>query len=183
MTVRRSIAILSLAALAGCSMLPGAPGPSAQAVPDNPLTRAASVQSAQLFGPRVLPAGGYVWVADSAIPATGPMRVLVSLREQRAWIYRADRMIGVTTISSGVPGHPTIPGRWPILEKARFHKSNKYSNAPMPFMQRLDRYGIALHAGVVPGHPASHGCIRLPAAVAKRLYGLTRLGDPVDIEA
>ena len=183
MIVRRSLQLLLLAALAGCSMLPAGPGPATNIVTDNPMSRAASIESARLFPGQVLRAGQYVWVPDSTIPAAGATRVLVSLRQQRAWVYRGDRMVGMTTVSTGVPGHPTVPGHWPIQQKARFHRSNKYSNAPMPFMQRLDQYGIAMHAGVLPGYPASHGCIRLPAAVAKRLYGMTRLGDPVDIES
>src|SRR5262249_44437344 len=66
-------------------------------------------------------------------------------------------------------------------QKQRWHQSNIYSGAPMPYMQRITWSGIALHAGVVPGHPASHGCIRLPAGFAVRLWGMTRLGARVII--
>ncbi|MEQ7873369.1 L,D-transpeptidase family protein [Sphingomonas sp. ASV193] len=183
MLTRRFSPLFALAALAGCAMQPAGPGPDIARVSDNPMTRAALAQTAQVFPNQPLAPGHYVWVADKAIPATGPIRVLVSLRQQRAWIFRNEQMIGMTTVSTGMPGHPTVPGHWPILQKAKFHKSNKYSDAPMPFMQRLDQYGIALHAGTNPGYPASHGCIRLPLAVAKRLYSLTKLGDPVDIES
>ena len=63
------------------------------------------------------------------------------------------------------------------------HHSKKYDNAPMPHMQRLDKYGIALHAGFNPGRPPSHGCIRLPAKFAAKLYGVTEVGSTVFIAA
>ena len=75
-----------------------------------------------------------------------------------------------------VRGMVTPLGFWSVLEKKRFHRSRKYDNAPMPFMQRLDEYGIALHGGNNPGYPASHGCVRLPMKFAENLYGLTRVG-------
>jgi lipoprotein-anchoring transpeptidase ErfK/SrfK len=96
-------------------------------------------------------------------------------------VYRAGELIGVSTISSGKPGKNTPPGIFPILEKKRMHHSRKYDNAPMPFMQRLDQYGIALHAGAIPGRPASHGCVRLPAAFAAKLFAMTQVGDRVVI--
>jgi hypothetical protein len=93
-------------------------------------------------------------------------------------------------ISSGMPGHRTPTGVFAILQRARYHESNLYSNAPMPFMQRLTWSGVALHAGKLPGYPASHGCIRLPYAVAEQMFGLLRLGarvvvthDPVTPQA
>ena len=79
--------------------------------------------------------------------------------------------------------NPTPTGIFPILEKKRFHRSIKYDNAPMPFMQRIDRYGIALHGGHLPGHPASHGCIRLPGEFAAKLFRVTDVGTPVLIGA
>ena len=69
-----------------------------------------------------------------------------------------------------------------MLEKHRFYRSRKYDNAPMPFMQRIDEYGIAFHGGANPGYPASHGCMRLPMVFAEKLYGLTALGTKVVIE-
>ena len=71
------------------------------------------------------------------------------------------------------PGHETPTGTYPILEKRRRHFSNLYNNAPMPFMQRLTWDGIALHAGQIPGYPASHGCVRLPHAFAEKLFAIT----------
>ena len=109
------------------------------------------------------------------------MTLVVSLSSQRAYVYRNGVPIGVSTVSSGKPGHDTPTGIFTILQKDTDHKSNLYSNAPMPFMQRLTWGGIALHAGSLPGYPASHGCVRLPLAFAKLLYGVTKLGLTVVI--
>ncbi|GAA4001130.1 L,D-transpeptidase family protein [Sphingomonas humi] len=128
---------------------------------------------------RPLKPGGYWWSSD--MPADGDTEVVVSLEDQRAYVYRAGELIGVTTISSGKPGKDTPPGIFPILEKKKMHRSRKYDDAPMPFMQRIDQYGIALHAGHIPGEPASHGCVRLPAAFAAKLFNMTKVGDRVVI--
>jgi L,D-transpeptidase catalytic domain len=180
------IGVALTASLAGCSSLSPryAPiVPMAPVVITNPLTLSAEREAMATFGNRPLRPGDFVWVPASAMPKTGTMSVLISMRSQRGYVYRGGRLIAVTTVSTGVADHPTDPGRWPIIGKARFHRSNKYSNAPMPYMQRLDKWGRALHAGVVPGYAASHGCIRLPTVVAKRLFELTKVGDVVDIEA
>jgi lipoprotein-anchoring transpeptidase ErfK/SrfK len=100
---------------------------------------------------------------------------------QRAFVYRGGTLIGVSSVSTGRPGHDTPTGRFPIMEKRRTHFSNLYDNAPMPFMQRLTMDGIALHAGAIPGRPASHGCIRLPLAFAKHLFGATSVGAMVHV--
>ena len=123
--------------------------------------------------------GGYLWAPDIA-PA-GPVTLIISLATQRAYAYRNGAPIGVSTVSTGAPGHETPTGVFVILQKAVTHKSNKYSNAPMPFMQRLTWDGIAMHAGNLPGYPASHGCIRLPLAFAKLIFGITKLGLTVVI--
>jgi hypothetical protein len=133
------------------------------------------------FGNTVLKPGQYRW-RDGA-RATGPARLVVSLSDQRAYLYRGEELIAVSTISTGTDKHPTPTGIFPILVKKTLHHSRKYDNAPMPFMQQLDSYGIALHAGVNPGYPASHGCIRLPAKFAARLYGVTQVGSEVLIGA
>jgi len=104
---------------------------------------------------------------------------VISLPQQRAHVYRSGIRIGVSTISSGKPGHATPTGAFPILQKRRVHRSNLYDNAPMPYMQRLTWDGIALHAGRIPGKPASHGCIRLPKAFAKALFSVTERGVTV----
>jgi lipoprotein-anchoring transpeptidase ErfK/SrfK len=109
----------------------------------------------------------------------GPTMVLVSLSAQRAYVYRNGVRIGASTISSGTKGHKTPTGVFTILQKHQQHYSNKYNNAPMPYMQRLTWDGIALHAGHLPGYAASHGCVRLPLAFSKVLYKGTSLGMTV----
>jgi hypothetical protein len=133
----------------------------------------------QLARERALKPGDYWWAPDA--PATGEVEVVVSLEDQKAFVYRAGALIGVSTISSGKEGKQTPPGIFPILEKKRTHFSRTYDDAPMPFMQRLDRFGIALHAGAIPGYPASRGCVRLPTAFAAKLFAITDVGDKVVI--
>lgn len=123
--------------------------------------------------------GSFLWAPQ--IAPQGPVTVIVSLTTQRAYAYRNGVPIGVSTISSGAPGHETPTGVFVILQKAVTHKSNRYSNAPMPFMQRLTWSGIAMHAGKLPGYPASHGCIRLPPEFAKKLFAITKTGLTVVI--
>ena len=123
--------------------------------------------------------GGYLWAPG--IAPQGPVTVIISLATQRAYAYRNGVPIGVSTVSTGAPGHETPTGVFVILQKAVKHNSNKYSNASMPYMQRLTWDGIAMHAGKLPGYPASHGCIRLPPEFAKLLFGITKLGLTVVI--
>lgn len=123
--------------------------------------------------------GEFLWAPE--IAPVGPVTVIVSLATQRAHVYRNGVPIGVSTVSTGAPGHETPTGIFVILQKAVRHNSNLYSNAPMPFMQRLTWGGIAMHAGSLPGYPASHGCIRLPRAFAELLFGVTELGMTVVI--
>ena len=118
--------------------------------------------------------GEYLWAPDVA--PQGPVVVIVSVETQRAYVYRNGLPIGISTASTGKAGHETPTGVFTVLQKKVDHKSNLYSNAPMPFMQRLTWDGIAMHAGNLPGYPASHGCIRLPRKFAELLYGVTRLG-------
>jgi hypothetical protein len=110
---------------------------------------------------------------------TGPLFVVVSIADQRASIYGGGKLLAQTPVSTGQRGHATPTGVFSIVQKRRWHNSNIYSNAPMPFMQRLTWSGIALHAGVVPGYPASHGCIRLPPRFAQRLFQATAVGSRV----
>jgi len=123
--------------------------------------------------------GEFVWQPERS-PA-GEVEIVVSIPLQRAYVYRGGALIGVTTVSTGKPGHRTPTGRFDILEKHARHFSNKYNNAPMPFMQRLTWDGIALHAGQIPGRPASHGCVRLPLDFARLLFSATRVGASVHI--
>ena len=182
---KKLIAGLGALILASCTTAPPPPPPIAIApvVIDNPLTVAAEREAMATFGSTAIRPGDYRMLPAAAIPKAGKVNILVSLRNQKTYVYKGGMLVAISTSSHGVPDHPTDPGRWTILQKKPFHRSNKYSNAPMPFMQRLDKWGRAFHAGVVPGHPASHGCIRLPPKMAKALYGMTKLGDVVDIEA
>jgi len=126
-----------------------------------------------------LKAGQYVWAPEVA--PNGPVLVIVNTRTQRATVFRNGIPIGATTISTGKQGHETPTGVFTILQKQVEHHSSKYDNAPMPYMQRVTWGGVALHAGHLPGYPASHGCIRLPLGFARLLYGVTRVGMTVVI--
>jgi len=123
--------------------------------------------------------GQFVWQPRAA--ADGEVEIVVSLPLQRAYVYRGGTLIGVSTVSTGREGYETPVGTFNILQKRRVHHSNRYENAPMPFMQRLTWDGIALHAGAIAGQPASHGCIRLPTAFARHLFSATELGASVHV--
>lgn len=130
--------------------------------------------------------GQWMWIEDPAIqPASssgaGDISLIISLPGQIAYVYRDGVLIAASTVSTGKPGKGTPAGEFPILQKRVFHRSNLYSNAPMPFMQRLTWSGIALHAGQLPGRPASHGCIRFPHEFARRLFEITQLGTNVSV--
>lgn len=124
-----------------------------------------------------LKAGEFLWAPEVA--PQGPVLLVVSLATQRAVIYRNGVPIGITTVSTGRPGYRTPTGVFTILQRRVEHYSSLYDDAPMPYMQRLTWGGVALHAGELPGFPASHGCIRLPREFARLLYGVTRLGMTV----
>ena len=113
--------------------------------------------------------------------ARGPIILAVSITEQRLTIWEDGVVVARSPVSTGVAGHETPRGVFTLLQKKRMHRSNIYSNAPMPFMQRITWSGVALHQGHVTGRPASHGCIRLPADVARKLFGYTKVGARVII--
>jgi hypothetical protein len=113
---------------------------------------------------------------EPAKPVVGPLIIAISVNRQHLTVYDGERPIASTVISTGVKGRETPFGVFSVLQKELLHHSNLYSNAPMPHMQRITWSGVALHAGMVTGRPASHGCIRLPAAFATRLYGMTKVG-------
>lgn len=142
-----------------------------------PAVAGAAAQEAAPRGPLDLGPGEFLWHPEVA--PDGPVVLVVSLDEQRAYVYRNGIAIGVSTISSGRPGKETPTGVFTILQKKREHHSNLYDGAPMPYMQRLTWDGIALHGGTLPGYPASHGCVRLPQAFAEKLFAITRNGDTV----
>ncbi|HEY6816317.1 MAG TPA: L,D-transpeptidase family protein [Croceibacterium sp.] len=123
--------------------------------------------------------GEYVWAPE--LSPEGPALLVVNLATQRAVLFRNGVPIAATTVSTGKEGHETPTGVFTILQKRREHYSNLYNNAPMPNMQRLTWDGIALHAGKLPGYPASHGCVRLPMEFSRRLFEVTELGMTVVI--
>ena len=157
---------LTFAALLACALAAAAP-------PAKPT----SSRPAKAVSPSPTPAlkpGEYRWLPELA--PEGPVVVVISLPQQRLYAYRNGVRIGVSTISSGKKGYETAPGIFPIIERQSKHFSNLYDNAPMPFMLRLGMDGTAIHAGKLPGYPASHGCIRLPHAFAESLFHTVRRG-------
>jgi hypothetical protein len=114
-------------------------------------------------------------------PPKGPLQIIISIADQRVSLFDNGSLIARSSVSTGTQGHPTPLGVFSVISKQRWHRSNIYSAAPMPYMQRITWSGIALHAGVVPGHPASHGCIRLKHDFAIRLWHLTKRGTRVII--
>lgn len=131
--------------------------------------------------PAKLKPGEFVWSAD-AVPS-GPIVVVVSLTEQRAYVYRNGIEVGVTTVSTGRPGHATPTGIFTILQKDKDHHSSKYNDAAMPWAERLTWDGVALHAGGLPGYPSSHGCVHLPSEFARLLFQISPMGMTVVVAA
>src|SRR6202048_618111 len=109
----------------------------------------------------------------------GPLIIAISIQKQRLKVYDAAGFFAESPISSGMAGHPTPMGVFSVIQKQKLHHSNIYSGAPMPYMQRITWSGIAIHAGVLPGYPASHGCIRMPMTFAVKMWNWTKLGARV----
>jgi hypothetical protein len=141
---------------------PASPGPAPSVLGDAPLAP-----------------GTFAWQPE--LSPHGPVLLLIDLKQQQAYVYRNGVRIARSSVSSGKPGYETPTGVFSILQKQREHYSNLYDSAPMPFMQRLTWSGVALHAGHLPGYPASHGCVRLPYAFSERLFGITETGATVVI--
>jgi hypothetical protein len=114
--------------------------------------------------------GHFWWFAE--VDDSASLLIVVSLPQQRAYVYRSGALVAVSSISSGRKGYSTPTGTFTILERKRKHISNLY-DAPMPFMLRLTWDGIALHGGDIPGYRASHGCIRLPMAFSRALFAVS----------
>jgi hypothetical protein len=123
--------------------------------------------------------GEFNWFPERS--AAGPMLIIVSIPDQKLHVYRNGIRIAATTVSTGKPGHSTPTGVFKILQKDKHHHSSTYDNAPMPNMNRLTWSGIALHAGKLPGYPASHGCVRMPLQFSEMLFDITRKGMTVVI--
>lgn len=143
-------------------------------VPSHGLAVADTVEPVSALKP-----GEFTWHPERS--PYGPVAVVVSLPDQRVYVYRNGIRIGVSTCSTGKPGHETPTGVFTILQKDKNHHSSTYNDAPMPNMNRLTWSGIALHAGNLPGYPASHGCVRLPMAFSADLFSITHVGTPVII--
>ncbi|QQO12055.1 L,D-transpeptidase family protein [Bradyrhizobium diazoefficiens] len=109
----------------------------------------------------------------------GPLVVVVSINRQKVTIYDGNGLFAESPVSTGMKGHSTPMGVFSVIQKHKFHHSNIYSGAPMPYMQRITWSGVAMHAGVLPGYPASHGCIRMPMAFAVKMWNWTRMGARV----
>ncbi|MFZ1110580.1 MAG: L,D-transpeptidase family protein [Rhodomicrobium sp.] len=118
---------------------------------------------------------------EEPAPPAAPLFFVISLRNQHVSVYSSDGLYARSPVSTGQPGHPTPRGIFSIIGKERMHHSNIYSGAPMPYMQRITWSGVAMHQGVVPGYPASHGCIRLPYDFAKRMFSMTQGNERVII--
>ncbi len=153
-----------------CLFLQLASAAAAQTPPKNTST----LGTAKTVLPGMLKPGEYAWHPE--LSPKGPIVMIVSLPEQLAYVYRNGVIIGASTVSTGKKGHETPTGVFTILQKHEDHYSNLYNNAPMPYMQRLTWSGVALHAGKLPGYPASHGCVRMPYEFAQLLYGETKTG-------
>ncbi|MCE9612470.1 MAG: L,D-transpeptidase family protein [Chthoniobacter sp.] len=138
-------------------------------------------------------------------------RVVVSLSKQRVYLMTGDQIYIDSPISSGKAGHSTPQGNFSIMEKDADHRSSVYGNfvdrngrivragvstkidsapsgtryqgAPMKWFCRLTSSGVGMHIGILPGYPASHGCIRLPAEIAPIIYSNVRVGTKVLVEA
>ncbi len=144
-----------------------------------PLARAQARSQRKRRSAYPIAPGQSFWLPE--LSPAGPVVAVVNLYTQHAQIYRNGIAIGYTSVSTGKRGYGTPTGRFQVLEKRRFHRSSTYGNAPMPWMVRLTWSGIAFHSGALPGFPASHGCIRLPASFAPQLFGALSLGDTVAV--
>lgn len=109
----------------------------------------------------------------------GPLVIVVSIERQKVTVYDTNGVFAESPVSTGMKGHSTPMGVFSVIQKHKFHHSNIYSGAPMPYMQRITWSGVAMHAGVLPGYPASHGCIRMPMSFAMKMWNWTRMGARV----
>ena len=129
--------------------------------------------------PDELKPGDYIWLPE--ISPAGPVVLVISLPDQQLYVFRNAVRIGRSTVSTGKKGHKTPTGVFTILQRKVDHESSIYKGAKMPHMQRLTWDGIAIHAGRLPGYPASHGCVRVPEEFAEKLYSVTSNGTTVII--
>lgn len=124
----------------------------------------------------------FEWLSSDKIqPDVTVDRIIVSLADQRLYAYHDQQLLAWSNISSGRPGHETPTGAFTVSEKDVDHHSSLYDDASMPFFMRLTDDGLGLHAGFLPGYPASHGCVRMPFGMARELYQRVEAGTPVKI--
>jgi lipoprotein-anchoring transpeptidase ErfK/SrfK len=147
----------------------------------NPIGRPAPIRPARPvpkpeFKPALKPDLKTEPAKDFGAMPKGPLQIVVSIADQHVTLYSNGARVAQGPVSTGVPGRPTPTGVFSIIQKDRFHHSNLYSNAPMPYMERITWSGVALHEGPLPGYPASHGCIRMTHDFAARLWQVARLG-------
>jgi hypothetical protein len=179
--MRRFVAALALAGALSFA-IPVDPAGAADNSPQAIQAAESAVRQARhdmgaTFGKSSLRNGQHLWKEGRGTAAV--TRLVLDLSRQLAFAYDDEELVAVSTISSGDKDHLSPIGVFPILEKKRHYRSVRYDNAPMPWMQRINEYGVALHGGHLPGRPASHGCVRLPNAFAAKLFGATRLGTEV----
>ena len=165
---------LKIPLLFACLALLQAPVGLAAPGKKTPPKHTSTLGTARTVVPAKLKPGDYLWVPE--VSPRGPIVMVVSLPEQLAYVYRNGVIIGASTISTGKKGHRTPTGVFTILQKNEDHYSNLYNDAPMPYMQRLTWSGVAIHAGRLPGYPASHGCVRMPYDFAQKLFPETKTG-------
>ncbi|WP_407183527.1 L,D-transpeptidase [Bradyrhizobium centrosematis] len=122
---------------------------------------------------------GVVAEKEAGAKPQGPLVIVVSIDRQKVTIYDSNGVFAESPVSTGMKGHSTPMGVFSVIQKHKFHHSNIYSGAPMPYMQRITWSGVAMHAGVLPGYPASHGCIRMPMAFAVKMWNWTKMGARV----
>ncbi|MBO4225033.1 L,D-transpeptidase family protein [Bradyrhizobium neotropicale] len=118
---------------------------------------------------------------ETGIKPQTPLIITVSIHDQKMRVFDANGLFAESPVSTGMKGHSTPMGIFSVIQKHKFHHSNIYSNAPMPYMQRITWSGVAMHAGVLPGYPASHGCIRMPMSFAIKMWNWTKMGARVII--
>lgn len=116
---------------------------------------------------------------DTGAKPQGPLIISISIDQQKVRVYDSNGLFAESPVSTGTKSHPTPMGVFSVIQKHRMHHSNIYSGAPMPYMQRITWSGIAMHQGVLPGYPASHGCIRMPMAFAQKMWVWTKMGARV----
>ncbi len=121
--------------------------------------------------------GDHYW-DESGAPKTGPVVITVDLKAQVLSIFRDGYEIGTSVVIFGADNMPTPLGVFPITQKDADHVSNLY-DAPMPYMLRLTNDGVAIHGSKVGEQYATHGCVGIPVAFAKKLFGAVKLGDKV----